>query len=98
MVNLLGGNNMRRFVALMALFLITLSIMAGPVMADAPVDKGGATGGLHTHHVHTGNDGCVDIDAVKFKPHEHGLHQGASSSGEDGKGPFHKSCADAHPE
>lgn len=47
--------------------------------------------GGHTHHVHTGAGGCVDVDAVAFLADDHGLHRGASASG-DHRGIWHGPC------
>ena len=60
---------------------------AGPATAQAP--RGGPV--EHTHHLHTGNGECVDIDSVRFDPGHRGLHQGANSSGPD-RGPWHGTC------
>lgn len=45
----------------------------------------------HTHHVHTGNGECVDIDSVMFGVDTRGLHQGAHKSGLL-YGPWHGTC------
>lgn len=60
--------------------------MATSVTAAPPHGDGG-----HTHHVHTGNGGCVDVDAVAFLGGDRGLHQGASSSGSE-QGVWHGAC------
>ena len=55
----------------------------------------------HSHHVHTGNGGCVDIDSVLFMPTGNGLHQGSNASSlgnpnamDTTRGPFHGTCDD----
>lgn len=60
--------------------------MATGAMAAPPHGDGG-----HTHHVDTGDGGCVDIDAVTFLGQDRGLHRGAGSSGSE-QGPWHGSC------
>ncbi len=78
-----------------------LSLTAAPVAlstpaADSPAPVGGPS--AHTHHIHTGNGECVDIDSVRFEHTDHGLHQGAAQSG-PAHGPWHGTCANhrAHP-
>ena len=84
--------NRARLIGLAIMTVLLFSIMAVPVMADAPVDKGGSDHiSLHTHHVHTGDGECIEIDAVRFEPAERGLHKGANSSGAE-RGPFHGTC------
>ena len=51
---------------------------AGPA-AQSPVGGPNA----HTHHVHTGNGGCVDIDRVRFELGPQGLHQGVNQGEAD---------------
>lgn len=70
--------------------LVSITLAAGlPAAVSAaggsPVDDGG-----HCHYVVTKHDRVV-IDAVRWLPVDHGLHQGASMSGE-GQGPEHTSC------
>ncbi len=60
--------------------------VATSAVAAPPHGDGG-----HTHHVHTGNGGCVDVDAVAFLPEDRGLHQGANSSGSE-QGVWHGAC------
>ncbi len=68
-----------------------VALAADPPAAEAsPVGIGGASD--HTHHVHLGNGGCVDIDAVHFEPDTRGLHQGANASLGHEAGPFHLTC------
>ncbi len=62
-------------------------VLTSPAVADPP--RGGPM--QHTHHVHTGNGGCVDIDSVMFDPDHRGLHQGSNASGPE-RGPWHGTC------
>lgn len=66
------------------------SALLGAPPASASPPTGGP--GAHTHHVHTGNGGCVDIDRVRFNPEHRGLHHGSNSSGPH-HGPWHGTCA-----
>lgn len=57
----------------------------------APSPIGGA--GAHTHHIHTGNGGCVELDSVRFEAGPRGLHQAASKNIAHGTGNlFHGTC------
>ncbi|WP_350279748.1 hypothetical protein [Kribbella sp. HUAS MG21] len=80
--------NTKSVMAAVAAGLLTAALSAAPAAAEPPI--GGA--GAHTHHVHTGDGGCIDIDSVAFNPDHRGLHQGANSSGPDA-GPWHGTCA-----
>jgi hypothetical protein len=66
---------------------LVVAALAAPAAAAPP------TGGpfAHSHHVHTGNGGCVDIAAVLFNPEHRGLHQGSNASTTD-RGPYHGTC------
>lgn len=55
-------------------------------MATPPHGDGG-----HTHHVHTGDGGCVDVDSVTFLADDRGLHQGGNASGVE-RGLWHGPC------
>ena len=70
-------------------FAVLTAVLAGapPAMADPPVNDGG-----HTHHITTGDGGCVPVGAVSFLPEPRGLHQGANASGSD-RGPWHGPCS-----
>lgn len=70
------------------------------IALSAALAMSGATGALaapphgeggHTHHVHTGNGGCVDVDAVAFTAEDRGLHRGANASGFE-QGIWHGTC------
>ena len=63
-----------------------LLVAAAPAHAGPPHGEGG-----HVHHVMTGSDRCVPIDAVAFLPESRGLHRGAGASG-TGRGPEHGGC------
>ncbi len=87
---------MRRLVLVILTTLASLALSAVPAFAGAPVAGTPASDGLfpHTHHVDTGNGGCVDIDAVAFfavTDPSAGLHMGANASGPD-LGPWHGTC------
>lgn len=80
---------------------ISLAFMpwGGAAAADESPVRHAPGGGAHSHHVHTGNGGCVDIDSVFFLPLDHGLHQGANASSfgnpndqDTTRGPFHGPC------
>ncbi len=77
----------RRALAAVAAGLLGTAVLAAPAVAEPP--RGGP--GQHTHHVHTGNGGCVDLDAVRFNPEHRGLHRGANASGSNG--PWHGTCS-----
>ena len=80
---------MKRIILLVTVALL-MTVFAGVANAQpadiAPVGSG------HTHHIHTGNGGCVDIDSVQFEAVDKGLHQGATQSGRT-QGPSHQTCA-----
>jgi hypothetical protein len=78
----------RRVSAAVAAGLLGAAAFAAPAVAEPP--RGGPF--QHTHHVHTGDGGCVDIDSVMFNPDHRGLHQGSNASGLD-RGPWHGTCA-----
>lgn len=85
---------MRRRLALavaVASLPFAAALAAAPALADPPVahEPGGTA---HTHHVHTGNGECVDIDSVLFMVDHRGLHQGANASRGPLQGPFHGTC------
>lgn len=63
-------------------------LLAGSAAAAPPHGEGFLP---HSHHVHTGSAGCVEIDSVLFHADHRGLHRGASSSGPD-RGPWHGTC------
>lgn len=76
----------------------TLALVGGAVVltAMAPGAAQGAAdespvGGefAHTHHVHTGNGGCIDIDSVRFEPAGRGLHRGV----EEAEPLWHGTCS-----
>ena len=82
---------MRRTILLVtvALLMVAFASVAQAQPADkSPVNP--TTG--HTHHVHTGNGECVDINSVKFEADTRGLHQGSNASGFHTQGPFHGPC------
>ncbi len=83
---------MKRIILLVTVALL-MTVFAGVAQAQpypaGPAPVGGP--GAHPHHVHTGNDGCVDIDSVKFERDDRGLHRGSDSSGS--RGPSHGTCA-----
>lgn len=64
---------------------LSLSTASGALAAPPHGDGG------HTHHVHTGNGGCVDVDAVAFFGEQRGLHRGAGASGFE-QGIWHGGC------
>ena len=80
-------------VAAGALALAATPAALGDPAAQSPVGGPHA----HPHHVHTGNGGCVNIDSVLFEPDTRGLHQGSNASRGPLQGPFHGTCAEAHP-
>lgn len=83
----------RRISGLVVGLLLALGMMAGTASAAPPVsDEPLGDGFAHTHHVHTGNGGCVDIDRVYFNVGSRGLHQGANASRGPLQGPFHGTC------
>ncbi len=82
---------MKRIVLLVTVTLTTLALFAGVANAQAPQSPVGGPG-AHPHHVHTGNDGCVDINSVLFEPTTRGLHQGSEASGGHALGPYHGPC------
>jgi hypothetical protein len=86
----------KRIILLVTVTLTTLALFAGVANAQAPQSPVGEGPPAHPHHVHTGNDGCVDIDAVFFEPDVRGLHQGSNASGPT-RGPFHGTCGEPHP-
>ena len=87
---------MKRIILLVTVALL-MTVFAG--VAKAQPAEQAPVGGLfaHPHHVHTGNGGCVDINSVLFEPDVRGLHQGSNASGGPALGPFHGTCAEAHP-
>jgi hypothetical protein len=81
----------RRLFRVAAPVAACLLLFAGAPSAFAESPLGDGLPGSHTHHVHTGNGGCVDIDAVSFLPLDRGLHRGANESGFE-TGPWHGPC------
>lgn len=75
-------------VAVAAAGVIGAGLLAAPATAAPPHDGGSG----HTHHVHTGNGECVDIDRVLFSADHRGLHMGAEASGML-QGPWHGTCS-----
>lgn len=65
--------------------VLSLTVTASGAHAAPPVHEDG-----HTHHVSTGADTCIDIDAVRFLAVDRGLHRGAEASG--ARGPGHGGC------
>jgi hypothetical protein len=86
----------KRIILLVTVTLTTLALFAGVANAQATQSPVGGEG-AHPHHVHTGNDGCVDINSVFFEPDVRGLHQGSNASGGPDRGPFHGTCQEPHP-
>jgi hypothetical protein len=89
---------MRRILTFVSATLLGLAMMVGPAAAEGHPPP-------HTHHVNTGNGGCVDIDRLFATGH--GLHVGSNkSSGFDistfnptdpstypkDRGPWHGTC------
>lgn len=70
---------------------IALATAASMAMATGAVAAPPHGDGGHTHHVHTGDGGCVDVDAVAFLVKDRGLHRGAHSSGSE-QGIWHGTC------
>lgn len=77
--------------AAVSAFIVAPGAIAEPA-PESPIGGDHA----HPHHVHTGNGGCVDINAVLFEPAARGLHRGANESGPE-QGPFHGRCDQPHP-
>lgn len=71
---------------LTAALAATIVMMPTAASAEAPHGDGG-----HTHHVHTGDGGCLDVDAVAFFAQDRGLHQGGNASGGE-QGIWHGPC------
>lgn len=90
------GTDMKRRLALAAA-LAAVPLSAGvltlsPAVADSPISfEPGGPGLPHSHHVHTGDGGCVEIDSVFFLATGRGLHHGANMSGPEA-GPWHGTC------
>ena len=77
--------------ALSGAIVLTMGGAAQAEPAD-PSPVGGAN--AHSHHVHTGNGGCVDIASVLFEPDVRGLHRGADNNIEMGHNTlWHGTCA-----
>ena len=85
---------MKRIILLVTVALL-MTVFAGVAQAQP---MGPPIGGpsAHPHHVHTGNDGCVDIDAGRFNADFRGLHRASIETGME-QGPFHSDCAEDHP-
>jgi hypothetical protein len=77
---------MRRLLVAVAIAGAAILGVAPSAVAAPPHGTGG-----HVHHVHVGNGGCVQIDAVAFLAESRGLHQGANASGVE-KGVWHGPC------
>jgi hypothetical protein len=82
---------MKRLAIALAIAPLASLMLAGPAHADPPVAHE-PTGSAHTHHVHTGQGGCVDIASVLFMADSRGLHQGSNASQGPLQGPFHGTC------
>lgn len=86
---------MRRIGLVLSALSVSGLMIASPAHADPPVaDEPLGSGFAHTHHVHTGNGGCVEIDSVFFNVDVRGLHQGSNASRGPLQGPFHGTCDD----
>ena len=70
-------------------------LAAGGAAYAAPADDSPVGGAFaHSHHIHTGNGGCVDIDSVLFEPGVRGLHRGTNNNiGLDHENLWHGTCA-----
>ena len=81
--------SVRRVLATSAVMaFVGSAALAGTAAADPPLHGRSA----HSHHVHLGNGGCVDIDSVWFNAESHrGLHRGSEASGHH-QGPYHGTC------
>lgn len=90
-------NRLRRVAAVSGGIIVAAALAAGGVasgaLAEPPADERSPIGGehAHTHHIHTGNGDCVDIDEVRFEPRAHGLHHGVTSSN-DRADMWHGTC------
>lgn len=73
--------------AAVAAAIAAASAMAPAASAAPPHGDDG-----HTHHVITGDGGCVPLDAVAFDAVPRGLHLGATRSGRE-RGPWHGDCS-----
>ena len=80
---------MRRILLLVTVTLL-MAVFTGVANAQPAEESPVGGEGAHPHHVQTGNDGCVDIDSVKFERDDRGLHRGSDSSGS--RGPSHGTC------
>lgn len=57
-----------------------VAVLLGGAAYASPADPSPIGGtNAHTHHVHTGNGGCIDIDSVRFEPGPRGLHHAAET-------------------
>lgn len=74
-----------RAVTLAMTVAISIAVATGAAAAPPHGDGG------HTHHVHTGQGGCVDVNAVAFFAEDRGLHRGANASGPE-QGIWHGPC------
>lgn len=90
-------NQLRRVAAVASGLAVAGALVAGGVASSAsaspPANDRSPVGGenAHTHHIHTGNGDCVELDEVRFEPGGHGLHHGANSSN-DRAGMWHGTC------
>ena len=86
--------HMKRMTVLVATLVMTVGLTSGTAFADPVVTHDPTAPGMpHTHHVHLGNGGCVDIDSVYFLADPaRGLHGGSNASNGHLQGPFHGSC------
>lgn len=73
--------------------LVAGGVASSALAASPRADDRSPVGGehAHTHHIHTGNGDCVDIDQVRFEPGGHGLHHGVSQS-DDRADMWHGTC------
>ncbi len=73
--------------------ITTAALVAAAMLAAAPAAHAGPPHGEggHVHHVHTGDGGCVQLDALTFLATARGLHQGANASGFE-QGVWHGPC------
>ena len=81
----------KRAAELAAGLLAAVGLAASGTASAAPAEQSPVGGPrAHTHHVHTGNGGCVDLDAVHFEAGPHGLHHGVRQSAAD---MWHGTCS-----
>lgn len=70
---------------LLAAGALVVGGVASHAVASPPADERSPIGGehAHTHHIHTGNGDCVEIDEVRFEPGAHGVHHATNTSSAD---------------